>query len=59
MTYRTFELRDDPDDLPIGPFDSLATARVRAHRRADRIGNAVLIYEISANGERCVAEIAP
>ena len=57
--YRTFELRDDPDDLPIGPFTTLAAARNRAHRRADRTGDPVLIYEIDAGGERLVTAINP
>lgn len=57
MAYRQFELRDDPDDLPLGPFDSLAAARVKARRRNERTGEPVLIYEISADGEQFICAV--
>jgi hypothetical protein len=57
MSYRQFELRDDPDDLPIGPFSTLATARVRAKRRAERTCEPVLIYEVSDEGECFVCSV--
>ena len=54
----TYELRDDPDDLPIICPD-LATARRRGRRRAARIGCPVLIYEVDTiEGERFTEAIA-
>lgn len=53
MTH--YELRDDPDDLPIIVRAPLAKARAAARRRAARIGAEVLIYEISyPAGERYI-----
>ena len=50
----TYEIRDDPDDLPI-PCATFAEAERRGRRRAARIGSPVLIYEIdSQGGERFV-----
>ncbi len=50
----TYEIRDDPDDLPI-PCATFAEAERRGRRRAARIGSPVLIYEIdSRGGERFV-----
>lgn len=48
----TYELRDDPDDLPI-ICATEAEARRRGRQRAARIGQPVLIYEVetaTANG---------
>ncbi len=50
----TYEIRDDPDDLPI-PCATLTEAERRGRRRAARIGSPVLVYEIdSQGGERFV-----
>ena len=55
----TYEIRDDPDDLPI-PCATFAEAERRGRRRADRIGSPVLIYEIdSRGGERFVGICGP
>lgn len=45
-----FELRDDPDDLPI-TADSYAEAERKGWARADRLGGPVLLYAITADGE--------
>lgn len=53
----TYEIRDDPDDLPI-PCASLAEAEQRGRRRAARLGIEVLIYEIHpTRGERFICAI--
>ena len=50
----TYEIRDDPDDLPI-PCATLTEAEQRGRRRSARIGSPVLIYEIDSwGGERFV-----
>ena len=55
MTH--YELRDDPDDLPIICPD-LASARIRGRRRAARIGGPVLIYSMhSTEGERFIEAV--
>ena len=41
----TYEIRDDPDDLPI-ICATLAEAERRGRRRAARLGIEVLIYEM-------------
>lgn len=54
----TYEIRDDPDDLPI-PCPTLAEAERSACRRAERIGGPVLIYEIDGRGgEKYLGAIA-
>ena len=45
----TYEIRDDPDDLPI-PCATLAEAERRGRRRAARLGIDVLIYEMDPMG---------
>lgn len=55
MTH--YELRDDPDDLPIICPD-LATARRRGRHRAARTGNPVLIYSVHlTEGERLIEAV--
>ena len=51
----TYEIRDDPDDLPI-ICATEAEARRRGRRRAARIGQPVLIDEMDdRHGERFIA----
>lgn len=53
----TYEIRDDPDDLPI-ICATLAEAERRGRRRAARLGIEVLIYEIDPRGgERLIGAI--
>lgn len=53
-----YEIRDDPDDLPI-ICASKAEARRRARHRATRIGQSVLIYEVDGrHGERFIGSVA-
>lgn len=53
MTH--YELRDDPDDLPVIIRAPLSKVRAAARKRAARIGAEVLIYEVSyAAGERYI-----
>lgn len=53
----TYEIRDDPDDMPI-PCASLAEAERRSRRRAARLGIEVLVYEIHpTRGERFICAI--
>ena len=53
----TYEIRDDPDDLPI-ICATLAEAERRGQRRAARLGIEVLIYEMHpTRGERLIAAI--
>ena len=53
----TYEIRDDPDDLPI-ICATEAEARRRERRRAARIGQPVLIYEIDdRRGERFICTV--
>jgi len=52
-----YEVRDDPDDLPIICATEVE-ARRRAHRRAERIGQPVLIYEMDdQRGERFICHV--
>lgn len=51
-----YELRDDPDDLPI-ICATLAEAERRARTRAERIGGPVLIYEMRSDRERLIGAI--
>ena len=52
-----YEIRDDPDDLPI-LCASLAEAERRARSRAARLGIEVLVYEIHpARGERFICAV--
>ena len=56
-TLTTYEIRDDPDDLPI-ICATLAEAERRGRRRAARLGIGVLIYEIDPRcGERLIGAI--
>jgi hypothetical protein len=50
-TPATYEARDFPDDLP-AVFDTCAAAERYARKRSARIGEPVLIYEITEHGER-------
>lgn len=50
-TPATYEVRDDPDDLPF-TFDTYAAAERFARKRAARLGASVLVYEVTENGER-------
>ncbi|MCZ0963094.1 hypothetical protein [Paracoccus benzoatiresistens] len=53
----TYELRDDPDDLPI-ICATLAKAERRSRRRAARLGIEVLIYKMDPRrGERFIGAI--
>ena len=53
----TYEIRDDPDDLPI-ICATLAEAERRGQRRAARLGIEVLIYEMHpTRGERFIGAI--
>ena len=53
-----YEIRDDPDDLPI-ICASETEARRRAHHRAARIGQSVLIYEVDdRHGDRFIGGVA-
>ena len=53
----TYEIRDDPDDVPI-ICATLAEAERRGRRRAARLGIEVLIYEMHPErGERLVDAI--
>ena len=53
----TYEIRDDPDDLPI-ICATLAEAERRGQRRAARLGIEVLIYEMDpTRGERFISAI--
>ncbi|MFC3631673.1 hypothetical protein ACFOM8_19795, partial [Paracoccus angustae] len=53
----TYEIRDDPDDLPI-ICATLAEAERRGQRRAVRLGIEVLIYEMHpTRGERLISAI--
>ena len=53
----TYEIRDDPDDLPI-ICATLAEAERRGRRRAARLGIGVLIYEMHpTRGERLIGAI--
>lgn len=49
MTH--FETRDFPDDLPT-IFETCAQAEHYARKRSKRIGEPVLIYEVTEHGER-------
>lgn len=52
-----YELRDDPDDLPI-ICATLAEAERRGRRRAASLGIEVLIYEMDPRrGERLIGTI--
>lgn len=52
-----YEVRDEPDDLSI-ICASEAEARRRARRRAARIGQSVLIYEVDGrHGERFIGSV--
>ena len=52
-----YEIRDDPDDLPI-ICATLAEAERRGQRRATRLGIEVLIYEMHpTHGERFIGAI--
>ena len=52
-----YEVRDDPDDLPI-ICATKAEAIRRGRRRAARIGQPVLIYEMDdRHGERFIGTI--
>ena len=52
-----YEIRDDPDDLPI-ICATEAEARRRGRRRAARIGQPVLIYEMDDRcGERYLGAV--
>lgn len=44
-----YEIRDDPDDLPI-ICATLAEAERRGRRRSARLGQPVLVYEIDHAG---------
>jgi len=46
----TYEIRDDPDDLPI-ICATLSEAERRGQRRAARLGIEVLIYEMHPTRE--------
>ena len=53
----TYEIRDDPDDLPI-ICATLAEAERRGRRRVARLGIEVLIYEMHpTRGERLISAI--
>lgn len=55
MTVMHYELRDDPDDLPVIIDAPLPKVRAAARKRAVRYGAEVLIYEISyPDGERYI-----
>ena len=57
LTLTTYEIRDDPDDLPI-ICATLAEAERRGRRRAARLGIEVLIYEMHpTRGERFIGAI--
>ena len=57
LTLTTYEIRDDPDDLPI-ICATLAEAERRGQRRAARLGIEVLIYEMHpTRGERLISAI--
>ena len=57
LTLTTYEIRDDPDDLPI-ICAPLAEAERRGSRRAARLGIEVLIYEMHpTRGERFIGAI--
>lgn len=57
LTLTTYEIRDDPDDLPI-ICATLAEAERRGRRRAARLGIEVLIYEMHpTRGERLISAI--
>lgn len=57
LTLTTYEIRDDPDDLPI-ICATLAGAERRGSRRAARLGIEVLIYEMHpTRGERLISAI--
>ena len=52
-----YEIRDDPEDLPI-ICATKAEAIRRARRRAERIGQPVLIYEMDDHyGERFIGSV--
>jgi hypothetical protein len=50
MSPATYEVRDDPDDLPF-TFPTCAAAERFARKRSARIGSPVLIYEVTEQGE--------
>ena len=53
----SYEIRDDPDDLPI-ICATLTEAERRGRRRAARFGIEVLVYEMHpARGERLIGAI--
>ena len=45
-----YEVRDFPDDPPF-IFTTLSAAERFARKRSDRIGDEVLIYEVTDHGE--------
>lgn len=50
-----YELRDEPDDLPVIIRAPLSRVRAAARKRAARIGAEVLIYEVSyPEGEKYI-----
>jgi hypothetical protein len=52
----TYELRDDPDALPIGPIATCAEAERRGRKISHKRGWPILIYEVTDHGERCLGE---
>ena len=50
MSPATYEVRDDPDDLPF-IFKTCAQAERFARKRSARIGSPCLIYEVTEHGE--------
>jgi hypothetical protein len=46
----TYEVRDDPDDLP-RVFDTCSQAERYARKRSRRIGSPCLIYEVTEDRE--------
>lgn len=57
MNWRTYEIRDDPDDLPL-VCATLAEAEQRGRHRAARLGIEVLIYEMDPiRGERFIGAV--
>lgn len=53
-----YETRDYPDDLPT-IHATCAEAERKGRKRAARIGEPVLIYEVTEQGERYLGAVEP
>lgn len=53
----TYELRDDADDLPRGPYHSATEAVAAGRRISAKRGYPIQLWRVSETGERFLQEI--